>query len=155
MPPVMENLKKRSVLAPVNLLNGGKWDASKQNEGRPDVVTATTTHSTHASKQRKDYTEEDKFNDIINQNTEVPHETEPPRRLSKKSSNNILPASAARDEDDFNELLKSSPKKKPKGSHAKDREWERLEMITTEKKNETGLDDLMDNDFENKVLPSP
>ena len=53
------------------------------------------------------------------------------------------------DEDAFNEILKSSPKKKPnQQSHFKDREWENLEaMISDKKKAETaGFDDLLNDD---------
>ena len=62
--------------------------------------------------------------------------------------------SAKYDEEDFNELLNSSPKKDPrKNTHAKNRDWEQLEaMVTTEKKDIMGdFDDLIESQGE----PSP
>lgn len=55
------------------------------------------------------------------------------------------------DEDDFNEILKSSPKKKPnQQSHFKDKEWENLEAMISEKKRTDGagggFDDLLNDD---------
>ena len=54
-------------------------------------------------------------------------------------------------EDEFNDLLKSSPKKKPKNqSHFKDKEWESLEALTSNQKKSAiggGLEELLnDND---------
>jgi hypothetical protein len=56
---------------------------------------------------------------------------------AKRESQGIAPMNTLTlkkydNEDEFNDLLKSSPKKKPKNqSHFKDKEWESLEALTS------------------------